>query len=41
MSQLIESLKRLYKNGRISKEKLLQMISEGKITKVDFKYIIG
>ena len=41
MSQLIESLKRLYKNGRISKEKLLRMISEGKITKVDFEYIVG
>lgn len=39
MSQLIESLKRLYNNGKITKEKLQVMLNEKKITEIDFEYI--
>jgi len=38
-STLVESLRRLYKAGKVSIEKLQQMLAEGKITQAEFDYI--
>ena len=40
MSRKVESLKRLYKNNRISKERLEQLLEQGEITQEEFDYII-
>lgn len=39
MSQFIESLKRLYHSGKISVEKLHQLVAECKISQEEFIYI--
>ncbi len=41
MTQLVESLKRLYEKGKISEEKLQSMIQKSTITDYEYKYIIG
>ena len=41
MRTLVKSLKRLYEQGRITEEKLLEMVDEGKITEEEFEYIIS
>ncbi len=41
MTQLVESLKRLYKKGKISEEKLQIMIKKSTITDYEYRYIIG
>lgn len=41
MNQLIESLCRLYKDGKISNETLDRMLKENKITKHDYTLIIA
>lgn len=41
MSTLVESLKRLYKKGKVTKEKLMEMLNKGTITLNDYKYIVG
>lgn len=41
MTQLIESLKRLYKNGKISEEKLQSMLQKNTITQYEYQYITG
>ena len=41
MTQLVESLKRLYKKGKISEEKLHTMLQKSIITDYEYKYIIG
>lgn len=41
MSILIESLKRLYKNKQITKEKVYQLEKEKKITNEEMVYILG
>ncbi len=39
MSILVESLKRLYEAGKITDEKLSQMVADGKITADEKAYI--
>mgnify|MGYP003371510529 CR=1 FL=1 len=41
MTQLVESLKRLYEKEKISKEKLQSMIVKNTITSYEYRYIIG
>ena len=41
MSTLVESLKRLYENGKVTNEKLAAMQTEGKITAEEWQYIIS
>ena len=41
MRTLVESLKRLYKKGKVTKEKLQSMVEEGTITEAEYKYITG
>lgn len=41
MRTLVESLKRLYQNGKITIEKLQEMYNQGKITYPEYEYIIG
>lgn len=41
MTQLVESLKRLYEKGKLSEEKLQLMIQKSTITDYEYKYIIG
>ena len=40
MSQLVESLKRLYRSGKIDKLKLQKMVKNNKISIEEFNYII-
>ena len=37
----VESLKRLYKDGKINEEKIILLLNEGKITKEEKNYILG
>lgn len=39
MSTLVESLRRLFLNGKVTEKKLMQMQTEGKITAEEFSYI--
>lgn len=41
MNALIESLKRLFKNGQITKERLNDMIADKKISKDEYEYIVN
>ncbi|MBR0126897.1 MAG: XkdX family protein [Firmicutes bacterium] len=41
MRTLVESLKRLYKKGKVTKEKLQSMVEEGTITEAEYEYITG
>ena len=41
MSTLVESLKRLYEDSRITKEQLLLRVESGKITIEEYNYIVG
>ena len=41
MSRFVESLKRLYKSGKITEEKLAELLAEGKITQEEYDYIMG
>ncbi len=41
MRTLVESLKRLYKKGKVTKEKLQNMVNEGTITEIEYEYITG
>lgn len=36
----VESIKRLYKDGKIAKEKVLELYESGKITEEEKKYIL-
>lgn len=40
MSVLVESLRRLYRDGKVTADKLLEMVSSGKITYEEYEYII-
>ena len=40
MSTLVESLKRLYGEGKVSVDKLDSMLTSGKITQEEYNYII-
>lgn len=41
MRILVESLKRLLKDGRCTKEDIAERVKSGKITKAEYKYITG
>ena len=41
MRTLVESLKRLYEDSRITKEQILQRVESGKITIEEYNHIIG
>ena len=41
MSRFVESLKRLYKAGRVTDEKLQALLSNGEITQEEYDYIIS
>ena len=36
----VESIRRLYENGKISKEKVLELYESKKITELEFNYIL-
>ena len=40
-SILVESMKRLYKSGKITKENVKVRVKSGKITKDEYEYITG
>ena len=41
MRQFVESIKRLYQNGMVNKEKIIELSNKGKITEVEKNYILG
>ena len=41
MRTFVESLKRLYKDNRLTKEQLLQRVESNKITIEEYNYITG
>lgn len=41
MRALVESLKRLYKSGKITAERVEKLLTDGKITQEEYEYIIG
>ena len=41
MSTLVESLKRLYEAGRLTKAQIRQRVERGTITEDDYAYITG
>ena len=41
MRTLVESLKRLYENNKLTKEQILQRVESGKITIEEYNYIVG
>ena len=41
MRTLVESLKRLYEDGRLTKERLLQRVEKNTITIEEYNYITG
>lgn len=40
-SVLAEPMKRLYRDGKITKEQVAERVKTGKITKADYEYITG
>ena len=40
MSLFVESLKRLYDNGKVDEKKLLNLFENGKITEIELNYIL-
>lgn len=41
MRQFVESLKRLYVNGKLDKEKVFTLYKDGKISEEEKNYILG
>ncbi len=41
MTTLIESLKRLYNRGKLTKEQIRERVEKGTITEDEYKYITG
>lgn len=41
MSIFVESLRRLYKSGKVNFEKISELLSRGKISEEEFNYITG
>ena len=41
MSTLVESLKRLYGAGRLTKDQMKERVGKGTITEDEYKYITG
>ena len=40
-SILVESMKRLYQDGKITKDDVAERVKTGKIAKTDYEYITG
>lgn len=40
MNQFIESIKRLYKDGKVEEKKIVELYVSGKITEEEKKYIL-
>lgn len=40
MNQFVESMKRLYKNGKVTKEKIVKLYESKKITEEELSYIL-
>jgi hypothetical protein len=40
-SILVQSLKRLYNQGKITKEQVVELVKNGKISEADYEYITG
>lgn len=40
MNQFVESLKRLYKDGKVTEEKIIELYEGKKITEEEKKYIL-
>lgn len=41
MSTLVESLKRLYKKGRLTKQQIKDRVTKGTINEKEYEYIVG
>ena len=41
MRTLVESLKRLYDAGRLTKDQIKERVAKGTITRAEYKYITG
>ena len=41
MRQFVESIKRLYANGKLTEEKVVELFESGKITENEKNYILG
>ena len=41
MRILVESFKRLYESGRVTKENVSARVKSGKITEDEYEYIVG
>lgn len=41
MRTLVESLKRLYENNRLTKEQIIQRVETNKITTEEYNHIVG
>lgn len=41
MKTLVESLKRLFESGKLTKEQIAERVGKGSITKDDYTYITG
>lgn len=41
MRQFVESLKRLYGNHKVDREKILQLYIEKKISKDEYEFVVG
>lgn len=39
--QFVESMKRLYDNGKVTKEKVIALFNSGKITNAEKEYILN
>lgn len=41
MNQFVESMKRLYKNGKVNEKKIVELFESKKITKEEREYILA
>lgn len=41
MSQFAQSIRRLYQSGRITLDKVKELVAEGKLTTAEYDWIVG
>lgn len=41
VNQFVESMKRLYANGKVSKNKIIELYENGKISEEEMQYILN
>ena len=41
MSQFAQSIRRLYQSGRITLDKVKELVAEGKLTTAEYVWIVG